>query len=123
MSTSTRLEALGIDRAPSDSVKAVLLDALIEFARAVKDTELEDQAQALMPKAHPHRVDEAWGERYADGFYMTADEECGVHTGEMHRFREEYWMFKDDAWRQERLQNPALGFQDGVDDAQMLNDA
>jgi hypothetical protein len=123
MSTSSLLAGLGIDRAPDDSTKAMLLNAILVFADTVGDKELASQAQALMPKAHPYRFDPAWGERYADGFYMTADEDCGVCTSEMHRYRDEYWGFKDDAWRQERLQNPHLGFQDGVNDAQALNEA
>jgi hypothetical protein len=42
------LEALNIQRAPSDSDKAILLGAISTFAKKAGDSELFHEAQALM---------------------------------------------------------------------------
>lgn len=118
-----RIHALGFALAKSDAAKAMLLSAIIDFGRNNDIPGLVDEAQALMPPAHPFKAPEAWREQYDSGFTEVADEERGVYRDDMRRYGTEYWQALTDLQRQERLEKPALGYTDGREDAGNLNDA
>lgn len=116
------IEALDLPRAPSDTTRAMVLHALIEYGQAIQNPALAEAAKAAMPKAHPFRPPKAWKDQYLDAFRCTADEECGVDPYEGPRYCAEYWSSLTDADRAARLADPSLGFQDGLKDATDLNE-
>jgi hypothetical protein len=123
--TAMVLEGLQLERCRSDTVRARILGALIEFAGEVGDEDLATEAKALMPKAHPFRPPVAWKENYLEGLRSVADEDCGIDAAaDGERFAHEYWQSNlTDEQRLERLQDPEMGMQDGIKDGDNLNAA
>lgn len=123
MNAKDLIAALGIENAPSDTVRAKVLLALDRYAVEVGNGELMEAARAAMPKADPFAPPGEWREFYDEGFQSVADEECGVYLDDMRRYGTEYWREFSDSERQDRLQQPSLGRSDGMKDAQALNEA
>jgi hypothetical protein len=122
--TAMVLEGLQLERCKSDTVRARVLGALIEFAGEVEDADLAAEARAMMPKANPFVPTKPWRDNYLTGLRSVADEDCGVYPdddGERYAF--EYWQGLTDAERNERLQFPEMGEQDGKKDGDNLNAA
>ncbi len=117
------IAALHLERAPSDTARALVLDALIAYSQAVGLSDLHDAAKAARPHADPFHPPDAWREAYIGVFRRVADPEWGVYPEEADRYCFEYWSGLDDAQRHERLGAPGLGEEDGRKDAEELNRA
>lgn len=118
------IDLLGIDRAPSDTCKAKILNALIRFGLAINDAALIDAAKARLPAANPFEPPVEWKSFYDLAFRQHADEDCGVYPDDDgDRYCREYWQYLTDTERAERLQQPSLGKEDGKKDAEALNAA
>lgn len=123
MDASNFLLFLRLDRAPSDTVRAAVLDAIAECAQQTGLADLRREALRARPAAHPLIPPREWADYYRDAFVMTADTECGVDPDEAPRYCVEYWQSFTDAERHERLANPWMGGDDGRQDADNLNAA
>lgn len=123
MSPTEIIAALDLTRAPSDAVRAQLLHALVQYGQAVGDAALADAARAAKPAVDPFKPPQEWKAFYLDTFSSTADPDCSVDPDEGPRYCVEYWQSLTDAQRAERLACPNLGRQDGIDDAEALNEA
>lgn len=118
---SDRLLALGLNQAPNDTTKAILLSAIINFARQIDDKALQDEALSMMPQAHPFQPVVEWRKFYYEGFESEADESTGTYVDDMERYSVEFWQALTDEQRSNRLQNPRIGVADGIKDAEQLN--
>ncbi|MEJ6003741.1 hypothetical protein [Paucibacter soli] len=117
------ISSLGLDQAPSDSVRARVLSALRTYGERTDQPDISKAAEALMPAAHPFEPPAEWVEQYRGTFESVADPDCGVDPDESHRYSAEYWQSLTDADRKQRLANPSLGREDGQKDADNLNAA
>lgn len=117
------IAALDLEHAPSDSVRAFILEALASYAGACGRMDLHAAAKAALPAAHPIKPPAPWRDAYIDSFSVHADEECNVDPSDGPRYCLEYWQALTDTERQARLASPRLGRTDGQKDAENLNDA
>ena len=121
--SASLLSFLQIEKAPSDTVRAEVLDALITYAEAVGLEDVLSEAKRLMPAAHPLVPPQEWLTQYLGSFGAIADTECGVDPDEGPRYAVEYWQMLTDEARNHRLSRPWLGEDDGRIDAAALNAA
>lgn len=123
MDAQAIIAALKLEMASSDTERALVLDALMSYCKAVGLTDLHDAAKAARPAAHPFKPPKAWRSAYLEVFEVTADPDCGVDPDEGQRYSAEFWQSLTDAQRHERLGAPWLGREDGEKDAEALNEA
>lgn len=117
------IAGLELAKAPTDTVRAFVLDALADYAKATGLSELGKAAREARPAAHPFRPPKEWREKYLETFAQIADPDCGVDPDEGPRYCVEYWQSLTDSQRQQRLAEPWLGEEDGQKDADALNAA
>lgn len=117
------IAGLELGKAPTDTVRASVLDALVSYAKATGLPELGKAAREARPAAHPFRPPKEWRERYLAAFAESADPDCGVDPDEGPRYCVEYWQGLTDSQRRQRLAEPWLGEDDGQKDADDLNAA
>lgn len=117
---------LDLAAAPSDTVRAHVIEALAVFAQVAQLPVLQGLTAAAMPDmaGNPHwRAPDAWRERYLAYFAMYSDPDQGVDRDLAPRYCNEYWQSLTDAQRQQRYDNPALGKEDAMLDAKTINEA
>ena len=119
---SERIFALGLNNARNDADRARLLGAIVRFAKATEDSALIEEAEALMPKAHPFKPPQEWLQHYYDAFEAEADEQTGTYIDDKERYAIEFWAELSDEERNSRLQSPQLGQSDGQKDVRKLNE-
>ena len=118
---SDRIKALGLDKAPNDTVKFRLLSAIRCFARDIGDKILLDEANSMMPLAHPYKPTEAWSNYYYEGFTSEIDKSTRSPVYVMETSAVMFWQYLTDKERESRLQNPQAGIEDGINDVRQLN--
>lgn len=119
---SKRILTLGLNNARNDADRARLLSAIVRFAKSTGDSALIEEAEALMPKAHPFKPPQEWLQHYYDAFEAEADEATGTYIEDKERYAIEYWTDLSDEERNKRLQIPKIGLDDGQKDARKLNE-